>query len=40
MYGIGQFLFLGAPMQDVQEIDHEAILKKTLAQAQTLAKTF
>ena len=40
MYGIGQFLFLGAPMQDVQEIDHEAILKKTLAQAQALAKTF
>ena len=40
MYGIRQFLFLGAPMQDVQEIDHQAILQETLAQARELAQTF
>lgn len=40
VYGIGQFEFLGAPMQDVREIDHEAILNETLLQARELALTF
>ena len=39
-FGIDQFEFLGAPMQDVQEVDHEAILRDVLAQATELAKTF
>ena len=40
MFGIRQFLFLGAPMQDVKEIDHQSILNDTLAQARELALTF
>ena len=40
LFGIGEYTCLGAPMQDVIEIDHEAILKEVLAQAEHLAKTF
>ena len=40
MYGIPEFLFLGAPMQDVQEIDHQAILAETLVRAGEMAQTF
>lgn len=40
MYGIDQYLFLGAQCQDVKEIDHETILRQTIDQAETLAKTF
>ncbi len=40
MYGIDQYCFLGAALQDVKEIDHETILRQTIAQAEALAKTF
>lgn len=40
MYGIPTYQFLGAAMQDVREIDHAAILDRTLAQAEELAETF
>lgn len=40
MYGIGQYAFLGADLQDVREIDHERILRQTIAEAKALAETF
>ena len=40
MYGIPEYLFLGAPMQDVAEVDHKAIFINVLKQAVELAKTF
>lgn len=39
-FGIDSYHFLGAAMQDVQEIDHGAILENALKQAMELAKTF
>ena len=39
-FGIEDFHFLGAPMQDVIEIDHETILQDTLKEAKELARTF
>lgn len=39
-FGIEDFHFLGAPMQDVIELDHEAILRDTLKAAVALALTF
>ena len=40
MYGIPQYEFLGADLQDVQEIDHESILRQTIERARELALTF
>ena len=39
-FGISEYHFLGAAMQDVIEIDHEYILQGTLQEAQKLALTF
>ena len=39
-FGIPAYHFLGAPMQDVIELDHEAILRDTLKEAVALALTF
>ena len=39
-FGIPAYHFLGAPMQDVIEIDHESILQDTLKEAIALALTF
>lgn len=39
-FGIPTYHFLGAPMQDVIELDHEAILQDTLKAAVALALTF
>ena len=39
-FGIGEYNFIGAPMQDVKEIDHEALLRDALAQAKALAESF
>ena len=39
-FGIPAYHFLGAPMQDVIELDHEAILRDTLKAAVALALTF
>ena len=39
-FGIGEYHFIGAPMQDVKEIDHEALLRDALSQAKALAESF
>ena len=39
-FGIGEYHFLGAPMQDVAEIDHASILLHTMCDAKQLALTF
>lgn len=39
-FGIPAYHFLGAPMQDVIEIDHESILRDTLKEAEALARIF
>ena len=39
-YGIGEFHFVGAPMQDVQEIDTSFYLQKALEEARDLAQSF
>lgn len=38
--GVKEFYFLGAPMQDVEGIDSEGILKDVMSQANALAKVF
>lgn len=40
MFGIPDYQFLGAALQDVREVDHTAILSRTLTQAAALAETF
>ena len=39
-YGISEYHFIGAPMQDIQEIDTTPYLNEALQQAETIAKTF
>lgn len=39
-YGIPEFAYLIADMQDVREVDHEAILKEALQKVRNLAESF
>lgn len=39
-FGIAEYHFIGAAMQDVQEMDHGTLLENALQQAIALAKTF
>ena len=40
LFGISSYEFIGAPMQDVQEVDSAAILEGALTEARTLAHEF
>lgn len=40
LFGIREYHFIGAPMQDVVEVDHETILQDTMDRARELAKRF
>ena len=39
-FGINEFYFLGAPMQDIEGVDSEGILRDVISQANALAKVF
>lgn len=40
VFGVKEFYFLGAPMQDIDGVDSEGILRDVMSQANALAKVF